>query len=499
MAGDRKRSRPTKATHVRRRIVVGIAALTVLAVIGVIAYAGISYLTLDHGVRRSQALAGTHSGHDTDLLVMGLDSRLDENGKPLPADIYRALHTGDQSTGGLNSNVLMYVHIPADGSAATAVSIPRDDYVALPGCPDKQCHAKIKEAYGLAVAQASRGATGQAAYQKSRDAGRIEEIKTVEQFLGVTINHFVEVTMVAFFQIAQVVQPITVCVKADTQDKYSGANFHAGRQQIDAAQAVAFVRQRRDTVHPDLAFTDLDRSRRQQAFIVSLLARLKATSVLLNPSKLSGIIDVAKQNMVIDAGLSPLSLATMAAHLSGSHLHFYTLPVKSFGQDAAGQSINVVDPVAIRAMVQHILNPGSAKPTASPSAAGTTVIAVNGSGRAGLARSLLTDLKTFGYATGSAGNSSRTSTSEVLYHPGETARAAQLTALLGNLPTASDPSLPPGSLKVVIGQDFSQPPAHQTTEPTAAPKAVDATGGGRSGPAPTTLTNLSGGGIPCVK
>ena len=82
--------------------------------------------------------------------------------------------------------------------------------------------------------------------------------------MGIPIDHFVEVTLAAFFQIAEVVQPLTVCLNDDTSDPYSGADFERGVQEIDAAQAMAFVRQRRDV--NDETFTDLDRTRRQQAF-----------------------------------------------------------------------------------------------------------------------------------------------------------------------------------------------------------------------------------------
>ena len=104
-----------------------------------------------------------------------------------------------------------------------------------------------------------------------------EQIKRLGSVIlgGVPVDHFVEVTLVAFYEIAQVVQPITVCVNANTQDSYSGANFHKGLQQINAAQALAFVRQRRDDTHLWLNFTDLDRERRQQAFIASLAYQLK--------------------------------------------------------------------------------------------------------------------------------------------------------------------------------------------------------------------------------
>lgn len=129
---------------------------------------------------------------------MGLDSRLDENGNPLPQSLYDALDTGGPDVGGYNTNVLMLLHIPGDGGRATAMSIPRDDYVALAGSPDGESMGKIKQAYGLAFDQQHRALVAQgvtdrtALEQQSRDAGRNAEISTVSQFLGgVSIDHFV--------------------------------------------------------------------------------------------------------------------------------------------------------------------------------------------------------------------------------------------------------------------------------------------------------------------
>ncbi len=356
----------------------------------VVGYAGYQYLNLTHGIVTSNALlpsggasdaptaTATSSGPkaDANILVMGLDSRVDENGDPLPQDIYDALHAGDASDGGLNANVLMLLHVPGDGSRATEISIPRDDYVSLTGCPDKQCKGKIKQAYGLAYAAAASELTGDASLsksereQRSRDAARLAQVQTVESFLGgVHIDHFVEVTMVAFYQLAQVVQPITVCVNEPTQDSYSGANFVAGQQQIDASQAVAFVRQRRD-LHDRYNFTDLDRERRQQAFIVSLATQLKQAGTLVNPIKLGQIIDVTKQNTAIDSGLNLLDFASDAQQMAGGNVTFYTLPIASFGTDSSGEDINVVDLAQIHAVVAHLLaGPGSTS-SASSTASG---------------------------------------------------------------------------------------------------------------------------------
>jgi len=512
------RSAARRRARVLTLAAIGLVLALVLSLVG---YAVFQYFNLSLGIKRSDILGGQGStSADTNILIMGLDSRLDENGKPLPAQIYNALHAGDQSNGGLNANVLMLLHVPGDGSKATEISIPRDDYVNLVGCPDGQCHGKIKQAYGLAFDQESRriasqsGLDGTQRQQMERDAGRRAEISTVRQFLaGAPINHFVEVTLVAFYQIAQVVQPITVCVNENTQDSYSGANFHRGRQQINTSQALAFVRQRRDDLHPALNFTDLDRERRQQAFISSLAFQLKQAETFTDPIKLTRIIDVAKQNTAIDSGLNVLSFAKQASSLTGGNVTFYTLPIDHFGKDPIGEDVNFVNVPLIQATVRHLLSatatatptPVRPQPGSSAKPAHVVVDAVNASGRSGLASQLERALTARGFSAGTA------STGHVLVHVslvefgagGDTA-ASSLARTLGGLPTAPQATLPAGRIRVVIGTDFTLPTGTATkSSPTAAAPApataVQGAGAGVPAPPPTALSALSGGGIPCVK
>ncbi|GAA1876514.1 LCP family protein [Lapillicoccus jejuensis] len=388
MTAPAPRHRAPRRSHRLRNSIIGLVVLALVAVVGFVV---VEYVGLKKDLTTSDALAGnTPSGtettssaprQDTNILIMGLDSRVDVHGNPLPQDIYEALHAGDQSDGGLNSNVLMLLHIPAQGKAVE-ISIPRDDYVPLHGCPDGTCTEKIKQAYGLAVDQEQRRLAGSAGngmtaaekYQKARDAGRLAQVQTVQDFLQVHIDHFVEVTMVAFYQLAQVVQPIKVCLLHDTSDRYSGADFKAGEQEIDAAQALAFVRQRRDP-NTSLNFTDLDRSRRQQAFITSLATQMKDAGVLTNPVKINGILDVVKQNTAVDSGLDLFSFLGQARDMAGGNVSYYTLPVKEFGQNARGEDVNIVDTEQIRAIVTSLLSPaptGSTPSTSSTTSAGTS-------------------------------------------------------------------------------------------------------------------------------
>ena len=511
-----------RAQRRARAVTLSVIALVLLLVLSLVGYAVFEYFNLTSGIKRSDILGGQGSNNgNTNILIMGLDSRLDENGNPLPKQIYNALHAGDQSNGGLNANVLMLLHVPGDGGKATEISIPRDDYVHLAGCPDRQCNGKIKQAYGLAFDQESRrlvsqaGLTGTQRQQKERDAGRKAEISTVKQFLGgVPIDHFVEVTLVAFYQIAQVVQPITVCVNENTQDSYSGANFHRGRQQISASQALAFVRQRRDDTHPALNFTDLDRERRQQAFIASLAYQLKRADTFTDPLKLGKIFDVAKQNTAIDSGMDVLSFAQQASNLTGGNITFYTLPVDHFGRDPIGEDVNFVNVPLIQATVAHVL---SSAPVAKPApvsrqsgsqvtSAHVVVDAVNASGRPGLAGQLERALTTRGFKGGKASTGpSLVHVSVVEYGAGAGVSASRLAGTLGALPAQALGALPAGRIRVVIGTDFTLPtgnPTPQSSRSAAAPAtatAVQASGAGVTAPPPTALSVVSGGGIPCVK
>ncbi|RMI33033.1 LytR family transcriptional regulator [Nocardia stercoris] len=525
-------SGPRRTLLTAGRTLMALLAVTVLVGTGA-AYKG--YHDVLAGVTTSQALDdGPKSANaDQNILVMGLDSRLDEKGNPLPQDIYDALHAGDDSVGGYNSNVLILLHIPGDGSKSTAISIPRDDYVALDpsACDVAPCKGKIKQAYGYAYERAkvklenAKTVTDPVTIeQKSRDAGRKAEIATVRTFLGgnVPIDHFVEVTLVAFFQIAQAVQPLTVCLNERTQDDFSGADFKKGRQEIDAAQAMAFVRQRRDP-DPSLNFTDLDRTRRQQAFIVSLARKLSNTGAVASPSTLHSLLDVAKQNIAVDSTLDLVAFAQRASQLMSGGITLYTLPVKDFGTDDLGEDINLVDLSQIHAIAKSLLSGGSVPttavaPTTVFSAAGVVVNVINGSGQTGLAARLEQALTGKGFTQGTVGTGTIRSVTTLSYGSGADAAATSLAETLGLTATKSA-ALDPDTIQLIVGTDgassgpiaelaasipdttyaattTSGGSAATSTEP---PAPVSATATGVNAPEPTDLSSMDGGDIPCVK
>src|ERR1043165_6908020 len=166
-----------------------------------------TYRDLNDGVRRSQAIApdAPRSTDAVNILVMGLTTRLDLNGEPLPDAGLAQLQAGESDGGGYNANTLMLLHIPNDGSQASTLSIPRDNFVELHGVPGEPIKGKIKEAYGRAKIAAetrlrSQGVRDARELEYSgREAGRRAQIATVRAFLDVPIDHMAEVSLAGFY------------------------------------------------------------------------------------------------------------------------------------------------------------------------------------------------------------------------------------------------------------------------------------------------------------
>ena len=200
---------------------------------------------LDHPSRTdpAQSQLGAALG-PMNVLLVGMDSRTDNQGNPLPQQVLAALHAGGNE-GELNADTLILVHVPAGAAQpAVAVSIPRDSYVNVPGFGTH----KINSAYqwGMRDAESALAAQGVDEPQLrllARQAGARQLVQTVEQLTGVTIDHYVQINLAGFYEITQAVGGVPVCLTAPVRDSYTGADFPAGPQTVSGAAALAFVRQ----------------------------------------------------------------------------------------------------------------------------------------------------------------------------------------------------------------------------------------------------------------
>ncbi|WP_435829668.1 LCP family protein [Nocardia neocaledoniensis] len=330
-----------------RGFAAGLSAMVVAAT----AYGWSTAGSFDTGFARSRALEddAPHSlGGDLNILLIGLDTRRDQNGEELPREVLDQLHAGDGDEGGYNANTLILVHIPAAMDKIVAVSIPRDNYVPVTGIPG-YTHAKIKETYGLkkqAVQDQliARGETDpRRLEQAGREAGRASTVKAVRDLTGVPIDRFAEVTLAGFYDLAAALGGVEVCLNNPVRDlEFSGADFPAGRQRLDPAQALAFVRQRHGLEHGDL-----DRTHRQQAFLTSVARQLRGAGTLTDPGRLNALMAVAHRNIVLSDGWNMTEFVRTLGGAEDPQIEFRTLPILSYDV-INGQDVNIIDRTAIR-------------------------------------------------------------------------------------------------------------------------------------------------------
>jgi len=462
----------------------------------------------------SNVISGSPSVGAMNILLMGLESRTYWNGEPLPRGLEDIMHIG--SVGGNATNTLILLHIFAGGQKAVAFSIPRDDWVTFPQPYDGQAQGKIDQAYGFALAERQSQLAGahlnqdELAYQ-ANEAGRLAEIDTVQALTGVHIDHFAELNLDGFYELAKVFNGIEVCVQsenggANLTDANSGAHLKVGYQHLDAAQALAFVRER-----DNLTNGDIDRTRRQQAVIDYVVWKLEHQGVLADLGQLSSLLTVAKQYLITDRSWNILEFLSEMKSLTGKNLTFKTLVPKGFAT-IDGQAANVIDVPAIQAEVQKAFYPPAA-PAPSPdktaaksprtlSRSRTTVDIYNGGNTSGLAGQLSRALTAAGYKAGKVATVPAQSSTEVLYGTGAAANAAKIAGYFTGVTANASDTVAAGHVEVLLGTDATSVPASiaaAASSPASSPSSSPAS----PKPSPSqsgvvTVKPNAPYGIPCV-
>ncbi|MEV0684632.1 LCP family protein [Nocardia sp. NPDC050378] len=431
---------------------VAIAAVLVLAITG---FAWRSVDNLIANIERIGGL-GLGGGRDgaVDILLVGVDSRTDAHGNPLTSAERAMLHAGDEV--GTNTDTIVLVRVPNDGRSATAISIPRDSYVDVPG----QGKAKINSAYGATkeTERAKMLADGDAEADAERDstkAGRQALIKSVANLTGVTVDHYAEVSLLGFVLLTDAVGGVEVCLNNAVDEYMSGAQFPAGNQRLDGAQALSFVRQRHD-----LPRGDIDRIVRQQVFMAQLVSQLLNARTLADPGKLGEISEAVGRTVVLDDDWDVLAFLQQLKDLSGGQVEFDTIPVADLNSMTAdGESVVRVEPKAVQDYVAGLV--GEEKPAeekkVDPST--VTVSVFNAGGATGLAAKVAAALTGKGFREGLVGNYSggSVSSSRVLAADSADPKAVAVAEELGGLTVVADPSLSADSVSVVLASDYSGP------------------------------------------
>jgi LCP family protein required for cell wall assembly len=447
-------------------------ALVILVAVG---GAGIFYyrqlngnLTQDSLFNGTGVSAGTEKADPfgrvpINILVIGSDTRSSAANCKLGGDC----HTGPAA----NADVEMLVHVSADRSNITAMSIPRDTVTDLPGCKNTKTGAAVGARYGQI--------NGTLTY------GPGCTVAAVHQLTGVPIDHFVMVDFAGVISMSDSVGGVQVCVSDNVYDPYSHLKLAKGKHTLKGLAALEFVRSR----HGFGDGSDLGRTYAQHAFLSAVIRSVKRKGVLLNPTKVLSLAQAATKALTVDNGLGSIKklidLGTDLNKVDGDRVTFTTMQTAA---DPANPNRVVVAPAA-RNLFSAIINDrslsapgggaGTATAGASPTPTATPTVTVapatvklsirNGSGQDGRALDVAAALTAKGFtktiATSTAASVS--ASTRIHYGAGLQAQALTLAKAIKLPASAVSAATTSTGVSLLIGTDWTSGTTYPSRADTA--------------------------------
>ncbi|MFH9395747.1 LCP family protein [Streptomyces sp. NPDC017556] len=243
------------------------------------------------------------------ILLIGSDSRAGDNSE-----------YGRDEGGSQRSDTTILLHLAADRKSATAVSLPRDLMVEIPGCrtsdgkETRERFTQFNTAFEL--------------------GGTACTIRTVERMTGIRVDHHMVVDFNGFKDMVDAVDGVEICLKEPIDDKDAHLELPAGRQTLNGEEALGYVRARKTLGDG----SDTERMERQQQFLGALVNKMQSNGVLLNPTRLYPVLDAATKSLTTDPGLDSLrdlyDLVRGMRNVPTEQVQFLTVPRQPYRNNA---------------------------------------------------------------------------------------------------------------------------------------------------------------------
>jgi LCP family protein required for cell wall assembly len=468
---SRRRGRPRHRRTWGQRILLTLGTLTVIGCVA--AAAGIAYATWQLGrvERVDVEIAQAADGAPENYLIVGSDSR--DAVDPSAADAGAFLA---DEVEGMRTDTIMIARVdPATEQMAT-LSIPRDLWVTIPGSED---HSRINEA-----------AAG----------GRQQLIDTIQENLGIPVNHYVEVDFAGFQRLVEAVDGVPMYFSTAMVDDNSGLWIETpGCTTLDGEQALALARARHleyyDAEDDDWDTDptgDLGRITRQQELIRRSLDRAVGLD-LANPAHLNDLVSVGVENVSIDDDLGVndlIGLAGRFAQFSGDELEAYSLPVTDLTTDGGAQVVELDE-----AAGSDLLNVFRGLPAGTITEGSVELDVMNGTGTSGQAAEVAELLTGVGFTVDETGNTPEGTVERttVRYAPGSDAEADLVARhLTAGADLLEDAALDVGSVVLDLGMDFTGVEQAARPEGQAGGATTSSSAPALDGSTPTTIVPVPG-------
>ena len=256
-----------------RRILAILAGLIALIVVAAVAV----YFSVNSKLTKVDVLTPvSFTSAGTNWLITGSDSRAgltkkEENQLALGHDI-----------SGNRSDTILLLHVPANGTRPTLVSLPRDSYVPIPG----HGYNKLNAAYAF--------------------GGPKLLVQTVQNVTGLPVSHYMGIGFGGLVSVVDDIGGVRVCLPGPMKDPKAGLNLKAGCQVLNGDQALGFVRTR------NFAQSDLQREQDQRILIKGILSKMTSPGTLANPFAVVPAANGAASAITIDQGTGLTQLISVA-------------------------------------------------------------------------------------------------------------------------------------------------------------------------------------------
>jgi len=222
-----------------------------------------------------------------------------------------------QGVTGVNSDVVMILHLNLTTNQVSILSLPRDLFV-----PNARNDGANKIDAAL--------------YD-----GPQQLVAAIQEDFAIPINHYVELNFDTFADVVNVLGGIKMYFPMEVFDAYSGLYVrHPGCIQLDGTRALQVVRARHLQIRypgdsqdyrlwPQEALSDLARIRRDHEFLKVLADAVKAKGIA-NPITDQRLVTAVARYLTVDQGLNAGALLSLAEHFHGvsvSSVPELTVPV----------------------------------------------------------------------------------------------------------------------------------------------------------------------------
>ncbi|MEU9122059.1 LCP family protein [Streptomyces sp. NPDC048506] len=189
------------------------------------------------------------------------------------------------------ADVQMLVHVSADRSNMSVISIPRDTRVTIPQCTDPKDHTVYPQTTAPINESLQHGGPGCT-------------LATWQELTGVYIDHFMMVDFSGVVSMADAIGGVPVCVdhniySHDSRGHGSGLRLTAGTHPVKGVQALQWLRTRYGFEDN----TDIGRARAQHMYMNSMVRQLKQGTKLSDPGQLRDLAEAATKALTVDDGL----------------------------------------------------------------------------------------------------------------------------------------------------------------------------------------------------